>query len=114
MDRIRSTRRGRKREEAGENLGVPGVEGRIILKWVLKEAGSEGEDCTQLAQPTIQWRALVTMAMNLLVPHKQGLSSPAEKLWFNKYPAGWSCLHQTAPARLDSFTKCIHVRTQPF
>jgi hypothetical protein len=52
----------------GDNLGDPGVDGRIILKWIFK-TWDEGMDRIELAQDRDRWRrALVNAVMNLRVP----------------------------------------------
>jgi hypothetical protein len=45
-----------------------GVDGRILLKMYLQEVGWGIRDCTDLAQNTDRWRALVNAIMNLRVP----------------------------------------------
>jgi hypothetical protein len=50
----------------GDHLGDPGVDGKIILKWILKWDG--GMDWIQLAQYRDKWRALMNAVMNLRVP----------------------------------------------
>jgi hypothetical protein len=47
-------------------LGDPGVDGRIILKWIFKKLDG-GMDWIELAQDRDRWRALVNAAMNLRV-----------------------------------------------
>jgi hypothetical protein len=47
-------------------LGDPGVDGRIILKWIFKKW--DGMDWIELAQDRYRWRALVIAVMNLRVP----------------------------------------------
>jgi hypothetical protein len=48
-------------------LGDPGVDGRIILKWIFKE-WDWGMDWIELAQYRNRWRAVVTAVMSLWVP----------------------------------------------
>jgi hypothetical protein len=38
------------------------------VKILLREIGWDGVDCIDLAQDTVQWRALVNAVMNLRVP----------------------------------------------
>jgi hypothetical protein len=45
----------------------PGVDGRIILKWIFKKLDG-GMDWIELAQDRDRWRALVYVVMNLRVP----------------------------------------------
>jgi hypothetical protein len=51
----------------GDHLGHPEVDGRIILKWILK-TWDGGLDWIELAQDRDRWRALVNAVMNLRVP----------------------------------------------
>jgi hypothetical protein len=51
----------------GNNLGDPGVDGRIILKWIFKKWDG-GMDWMELVQDKDRWRALVNAVMNLRVP----------------------------------------------
>jgi hypothetical protein len=53
------------RRDLSEDIGV---DGRIILEWILKEIGWEGMDCIHLAQDRCQWRASVYTVMSLQVP----------------------------------------------
>jgi hypothetical protein len=46
-------------------LEDPGVDGRIILKWILERLGGRGADWIDLAQDRDRWRALVYTVMNL-------------------------------------------------
>jgi hypothetical protein len=50
------------------HLGDPGVDGRIILKWVFKNWNLEVLDCIELAQNRDRRWALVNVAKNLRVP----------------------------------------------
>jgi hypothetical protein len=50
----------------GDHLGDPGVDGRIILKWIFKKRDS-GMAWIDLAQDRDRWRALVYAVMNLRV-----------------------------------------------
>jgi hypothetical protein len=51
----------------GDHLEDPGVDGRVILKWIFKKwDGGRGLD--YMAQDRDRWRALVNAAMNLRVP----------------------------------------------
>jgi hypothetical protein len=45
----------------------PGVDGRIILKWILKKWDG-GMDWVDLAEIRDRWRARVNAVMNLRVP----------------------------------------------
>jgi hypothetical protein len=51
----------------GDHLGDPGVDGRIILKWMFK-TWDGSMDWIDLVQDRDRWRALVNAVMNLLVP----------------------------------------------
>jgi hypothetical protein len=51
----------------GDHLGDTGVDGRILLKWILKWWDG-GMDWIDLAQDRDRWRTLVNAAMNLRVP----------------------------------------------
>jgi hypothetical protein len=50
-----------------DHLGDPGIDGRIILKWIFKQWDG-GMDWIELAQDRDRWRALVNAVMNLRVP----------------------------------------------
>jgi hypothetical protein len=49
-------------------LEDPGVDGRIILKWIFKKWDEGGVDWIDMAQDRDRWRALVSEVMNLRVP----------------------------------------------
>jgi hypothetical protein len=48
-------------------LEDPGVDGRMILKWIFKKWDG-GMDWIDMAQNRDMWRALVSAVMNLRVP----------------------------------------------
>jgi hypothetical protein len=43
-----------------------GIDGNIILKWIVKKVGWEGVYWIHLAQDRDKWQAVVNMVMNLL------------------------------------------------
>jgi len=51
-----------------DHLGNPGVDGRIILRWILRKWDVRGMDWIELAQDRDRWRALVNAVMNFRVP----------------------------------------------
>jgi hypothetical protein len=51
----------------GGHLGDPGVDGRIILKWIFK-TWDGGMDWIEPAHDRDRWRALVNAVMNFRVP----------------------------------------------
>ena len=54
------------------HFGDPGVDGRKILRWILRKWDVGGMDWIELAQDRDRWRALVTAVMNLPVPYNAG------------------------------------------
>jgi hypothetical protein len=51
----------------GDHLGDPGIDGRIILKWISR-LWDGGMDWIELAHGRDRWWALVNMVMNLQLP----------------------------------------------
>jgi hypothetical protein len=51
----------------GDHLGDPGVDGRIILRWIFGKWDG-GMNWIELAQDRERWRALSNAVMNLRVP----------------------------------------------
>jgi len=51
-----------------DHLEGPGVDGRIILRWIFWKWDVVGMDWIELAQDRDRWRSLVTAVMNLRVP----------------------------------------------
>jgi len=49
-------------------LGDPGVDGRIILRWIFRKWDVGGLGWVELAQGRDRWRALVNAVMNFRVP----------------------------------------------
>jgi hypothetical protein len=49
-------------------LEDPGIDGRIILKWILGKEGWGGMDWIDLAQDRDRWQALVNAVMNFQFP----------------------------------------------
>jgi len=49
-------------------LGDPGVDGRIILRWLFRKWDVVGMDWIELTQDRDVWRVLVNAVMNLRVP----------------------------------------------
>jgi hypothetical protein len=55
------------RTEGRHHLGDPGVDGRIILKWISKK-WEGGMDWIELPEDRNRWRVLVHAVMNFRVP----------------------------------------------
>ena len=51
-----------------DHLGDPGIDGRIILRWIFRKCNVGGMDWIELAQDRDRWRAFVKAVMNLRVP----------------------------------------------
>jgi hypothetical protein len=51
-----------------DHWGDPGVDGRIILRWIFTEVDCGIMDWIELAPDRDRWRALVNAVMNLQVP----------------------------------------------
>jgi hypothetical protein len=52
----------------GDHLKDPGVDGRIMIKWIFKKWDG-GMDWSGLVQDTDRWRILLDAVMNLRFPH---------------------------------------------
>jgi hypothetical protein len=50
----------------GDQLGYPGVDGRVILKWIFKKLNGD-MDWTELPQDRDRWQRLVNAVVNLRV-----------------------------------------------
>ena len=57
--------------EEGEHLKDPGLDGRIILKWIFK-SGKGRHGRIDLVQGRYRWRALVNAVINLRVLENAG------------------------------------------
>jgi hypothetical protein len=54
--------------EGRNHLEDPGVDGKIILKYIFEILNGRGMDWINVAQDRDTWRALVNTVMNLRVP----------------------------------------------
>jgi hypothetical protein len=57
-----------------EHLGNPGVDGRIILRWIFMKWDVGCMDWIELAQDRDRCRALVNSVINFWVPKMRGIS----------------------------------------
>ena len=57
-----------------DDLEDLGLDGRLILKWIVKKYVGRGMDWIDLAQDSDRLRALVNAAMNLRVAQDRGIS----------------------------------------
>ena len=62
----------------GDHLEDPGVNGRIVLKWIFKKLEVEGIDWDDTAQDMDRWRAVLNAKMNFRFHKMQGYSWLAE------------------------------------
>ena len=51
-----------------DHLGDPGVDGRVILRWIFRKWDVEGMDWMEVTQDMDKWRVVVNTVMNLRVP----------------------------------------------
>jgi hypothetical protein len=51
-----------------DHLEDPGIDGKIILRWIYRKWNVEFMDWIELAQDRDRWRALVNTIINLRVP----------------------------------------------
>jgi ribosomal protein S4E len=49
-------------------VGDLDIDGRIIIRWIIRKWGVGFMDWIELAQDRARWRALVNVAMNLRIP----------------------------------------------
>ena len=49
-------------------LDDPGIDGRIILRWIIRKWDGRGMDWIDLVQDRDSWPALVNAVMNIRVP----------------------------------------------
>jgi len=51
-----------------DHLEDPGIDGRLILRWIFKTRDGGGMDWIYLAQDKDMWRALLNAVINFRVP----------------------------------------------
>jgi hypothetical protein len=56
------------------HLEDPGVDGRIILRWISRMWDVGGIDCIDLAQDRDRWLAVIKVVMNLGFHKMRGIS----------------------------------------
>ena len=49
-------------------MGDPGLDGKIILRWIFRKWDVGGTDWIELAQDRDRWRALMNAVRNVWVP----------------------------------------------
>jgi hypothetical protein len=57
-----------------DHLEYPGVDGRIILRWIFRKWVEGGMNWIDLAQDRDKWRALVKAVMKFRVHKMRGIS----------------------------------------
>ena len=57
-----------------DHWGDPDIDGRMILRWILRKWEGVVGDWMELAQDRDRWRVLVNIVRNLQVPEMQGIS----------------------------------------
>jgi hypothetical protein len=58
----------------GDQFEDPGVDGRIIIKWIFKKWDEGGMDWIDMAQDRDRWWGVVSAVMNLRFPQNEGIS----------------------------------------